>query len=101
MDFLQIQNGAVVRENGEPIRLRGTNIGAWMNMENFMNGMPGSEHRMRETARQTLGEEMEERGVVLRGCGNYPGLDDTWYRTAVRTREENDILLQTLREVLG
>ena len=35
MDFLQIQNGAVVRENGEPIRLRGTNIGAWMNMENF------------------------------------------------------------------
>ena len=58
MDLLQIQNGAVVRENGEPIRLRGTNIGAWMNMENFMNGMPGSEHRMRETARQTLGEEM-------------------------------------------
>ena len=50
---------------------------------------------------KTLGEEMEERGVVLRGCGNYPGLDDTWYRTAVRTREENDILLQTLKEVLG
>ena len=52
-------------------------------------------------AAKTLGEEMEKRGVVLRGCGNYPGLDDTWYRTAVRTREENDILLQTLREVLG
>ena len=52
-------------------------------------------------ATRTLGEEMERRGVVLRGCGNYPGLDDTWYRTAVRTRKENDILLQTLREVLG
>ena len=52
-------------------------------------------------ATRTLGEEMERRGVVLRGCGNYPGLDDTWYRTAVRTRRENDILLQTLREVLG
>ena len=52
-------------------------------------------------AAKTLGEEMEERGVVLRGCGNYPGLDDTWYRTAVRTRKENDILLQTLKEVLG
>ena len=51
-------------------------------------------------ATRTLGEEMERRGVVLRGCGNYPGLDDTWYRTAVRTRRENDILLQTLREVL-
>ena len=52
-------------------------------------------------ATRTLGEEMERRGVVLRGCGNYPGLDDTWYRTAVRTRRENDILLQTLWEVLG
>ena len=52
-------------------------------------------------ATRTLGEEMERRGVVLRGCGNYPGLDDAWYRTAVRTRRENDILLQTLREVLG
>ena len=38
-----------------------------------------------------LGEKMEKRGVALRGCGNYPGLDDTWYRTAVRTRAENDI----------
>lgn len=47
-----------------------------------------------------LGEKMEKRGVALRGCGNYPGLDDTWYRTAVRTRAENDILLSTLREVL-
>lgn len=47
-----------------------------------------------------LGEKMERRGVALRGCGNYPGLDDTWYRTAVRTRAENDILLSTLREVL-
>lgn len=52
-------------------------------------------------ATKALGEEMEKRGVVVRSCGNYPGLDDTWYRTAVRTRAENDILLSTLREVLS
>lgn len=51
-------------------------------------------------ASNKLGEKMEKRGVALRGCGNYPGLDDAWYRTAVRTRAENDILLSTLREVL-
>ena len=28
------------------------------------------------------------RGALIRRCGNYPGLDDTWYRTAVRTRRE-------------
>ena len=38
---------------------------------------------------------------MLRGCGNYPGLDDGWYRTAVRTEEENSRLLAALEEVLG
>ena len=31
---------------------------------------------------------------------NYPGLDNTWYRTAVRTPEENEKLLKIMREVL-
>ena len=39
--------------------------------------------------------------ALIRRCGNYPGLDDTWYRTAVRTRRENDALLAALREVLA
>ena len=43
----------------------------------------------------------EARGALIRRCGNYPGLDDTWYRTAVRTRRENDALLAALREVLA
>lgn len=45
-------------------------------------------------------DTLKQRGILLRGCGNYPGLDDTWYRTAVRTREENAVLLAALREVL-
>lgn len=44
-------------------------------------------------ADETLGERLEKLGVVVRRCGNYPGLDDSWYRTAVRTRRENDALL--------
>lgn len=51
-------------------------------------------------ATETLGEEMRQKGVVLRSCGNYPGLDETWYRTAVRTAPENEQLLKTLAEVL-
>ena len=52
-------------------------------------------------ADETLGERLEARGALIRRCGNYPGLDDTWYRTAVRTRRENDALLAVLREVLA
>ena len=39
--------------------------------------------------------------MVVRGCGNYPGLDATWYRTAVRTQKENEQLLKIMREVLA
>ena len=37
---------------------------------------------------------------VLRSCGNYPGLDASWYRTAVRTENENRQLLALLAETL-
>lgn len=44
---------------------------------------------------------LRARGILLRGCGNYPGLDDTWYRTAVRTAPENDRLLAAMGEMLA
>ena len=50
---------------------------------------------------ETLGEALRQKGVCLRSCANYPGLDASWYRTAVRTGPENDQLLQALAEVLS
>ena len=49
---------------------------------------------------ETLGTALRPKGVVLRSCANYPGLDGSWYRTAVRTGPENERLLHTLAEVL-
>lgn len=49
---------------------------------------------------ETLGETLRQKGIVLRSCANYPGLDGSWYRTAVRTEPENEQFLQTLAEVL-
>ena len=40
------------------------------------------------------------RGILLRSCGEFPGLGPGWYRTAVRTEKENTILLTALEEVL-
>ena len=51
-------------------------------------------------APETLGEALRQRGAVLRSCANYPGLGPGWYRTAVRTPEENEKLLKIMREVL-
>lgn len=47
-----------------------------------------------------LGENLRERGILLRDCSNYHGLGPGWYRAAVRTEEENQALLRAIREVM-
>jgi endoglucanase len=53
---LQTKGGQIVDGAGRPIRLRGVCIGGWMNMENFINGYPGSEHGLRANMIEVLGE---------------------------------------------
>ncbi|USG64542.1 threonine-phosphate decarboxylase CobD [Brevibacillus ruminantium] len=47
----------------------------------------------------TLQERMGKRGILIRSCAMYPGLTDHDFRIAVRSRSENERLLQTFREV--
>lgn len=47
-----------------------------------------------------LRERLLERGILIRACGNYPGLSGDYYRVAVRTHEENGALMAALREVI-
>ena len=61
----------------------------------------GSANYLLFRAPETLGAALQQRGVCLRSCGNYPGLSAGWYRTAVRTAPENQQLLKTLQEVLA
>ena len=35
--------------------------------------------------------------MIIRNCGNYPGLKEGFYRVAVRTHEENEILIKALK----
>lgn len=46
-----------------------------------------------------LGDKLRRRGILLRDCGNFAGLGPGWYRTAVRTAEENGALLRAMEEV--
>ena len=51
-------------------------------------------------ANKGLWKECLDDGISIRDCGNYEGLDERFYRVAVRTRKENDRLLKTLREIM-
>jgi aryl-phospho-beta-D-glucosidase BglC (GH1 family) len=60
MDMLQIRNGKIADGSGKPVQLRGACVGGWMNMENFINGYPGSENGVRAVVAETLGKSMAE-----------------------------------------
>ncbi len=57
MNLLQVKGNQIVTAAGQPVYLRGTCVGGWMNMEEFINGYPGSEHGVRAIMARTLGAE--------------------------------------------
>jgi endoglucanase len=60
MDLLQVRNGQIQDASGKPVQLRGTCVGGWMNMENFINGYPGSESGLRAALAEELGQGRAE-----------------------------------------
>ena len=57
---LQTQGSRIVDSNGDPIRLKGTNIRGWLNMENFITGYAASESMMRAAMLAVLGRDKYE-----------------------------------------
>lgn len=48
-----------------------------------------------------LYERLLKKGILIRRCSNFSGLDDTYFRIAVRKHEDNIQLISVLKEVLG
>ncbi len=48
-----------------------------------------------------LREKMMEKGVLIRSCSNYVGLDGHFYRVAVKGQEDNKTLLKRLEETIN
>ena len=47
-----------------------------------------------------LVQQLRERGILIRCCDTFAGLDGNWFRIAVRTEAEQFVLLQTLRQLI-
>src|SRR3954464_3545317 len=54
---LRTEGTKIVDAQGEPVRLKGVNIGGWLNMENFITGYAGNESMMRAAVRDVLGPD--------------------------------------------
>ncbi|KAF4458223.1 murein transglycosylase [Fusarium albosuccineum] len=55
--YLKVEGNQIVNQNGDPIILRGTSLGGWLNMENFITGHPGTESSTRAAMLPALGQE--------------------------------------------
>ncbi len=60
MERLEVKDGKIVDARGKQVVLRGTCVGGWMNMENFINGYPGDESGTRAAMAQALGPAKAE-----------------------------------------
>lgn len=62
--------------------------------------VPGAANYLLFFSPKPLLEPLRRRGILLRDCGNYAGLCDGWYRTAVRGHADNQRLIAALEEAL-
>lgn len=46
-----------------------------------------------------LYEPLLRKGILIRRCGNFKGLDETYYRIGVKTHSENMRLIEAIREI--
>ena len=46
-----------------------------------------------------LDKKFRKKGILIRSCGNYKGLDNTYYRIAVKNHEENTIFIKNFDEI--
>lgn len=63
------------------------------------NGTHGS--KAGSGARGRLYEELLQRRILIRSCGSYRGLDNSYYRICVRNREDNRRLAETMAALLS
>jgi threonine-phosphate decarboxylase len=86
-DFLARAN-AVIRAEKPRLKAGLEALGCWV--------CPSEANYLLFRGPKDLGDRLLKRGIALRSCANYHGLGPGWYRTAVKTREENDRLLAAM-----
>ncbi|RSL71457.1 hypothetical protein CEP54_001312 [Fusarium duplospermum] len=55
--YLKVRGSDVVDQDGNAVVLRGTSLGGWLNMENFLTGYPGTESFTRAAMLEVMGKE--------------------------------------------
>lgn len=63
--------------------------------------LPSANFLFFRCSKENLFENMLQKGILIRSCGNYIGLNQNYYRVAVRLHNDNVRLIETLNEVIN
>ena len=66
-----------------------------------MRVVPSSANFILFQSPRPLYDPLLERGIVIRRCENFRGLDAAWFRTGIRSTDDDDKLIAALKEVCG
>ena len=61
---------------------------------------PGEANYLLIRGERPIYQALLERGIMVRSCVSFIGLDDKDFRIGIKTRAENEILIEALKEVL-
>jgi adenosylcobyric acid synthase len=50
---------------------------------------------------EIIAKKLVDKNILIRCCGNYAGLDHSYFRVAIRKQKENKVLLDHLKVILG
>ncbi|EPR09334.1 pyridoxal phosphate-dependent aminotransferase [Ruminiclostridium papyrosolvens] len=50
---------------------------------------------------KSLPNELEKFGILIRSCCNYRGLDETYFRIAVKSKKDNEYLVNCIKKILS
>ena len=62
---------------------------------------PGEANYLLLRCEKPLHPLLLKQGILVRDCSNYPGLDSRYIRIAIRTPEENTLLLSAIKDVIS
>jgi histidinol-phosphate/aromatic aminotransferase/cobyric acid decarboxylase-like protein len=111
--YLEKSNAAIARERnylakglrelGSQVYPSDTNYLLLRQTKELRDRMPGSETRpgsLIAGSGSGLYDRLLEKGILVRRCANYSGLDESYIRIAVRRHEDNEKLLAALSEII-
>ncbi|WP_207261812.1 cobyric acid synthase [Desulfovibrio sp. Huiquan2017] len=103
-----LKDAAYLAETREQTRLLRESLASGLRQVPGLRVLPGAANylfcrvdRVGQDAAMLRDRLLREYRIGIRLCGNYTGLDDKWFRVAVRGRADNETLIRAMEGVAG